>query len=82
MRSLKSPSTEDQISQGDYLCSAHELYHVEHVADGHVLLEDCRSGELVDVPIAQVLSLTRLPEPIEGPSGRPPPVSVPLRADD
>jgi hypothetical protein len=61
MRSARPPST--QIRQGDYFCSARELYHVEHVAAGHVLLEDCRSGDLVDVPIGQLLKLTRLPEP-------------------
>ena len=61
MRSVRLPST--QIRRGDYFCSARELYHVEHVAAGHVLLEDCRSGDLVDVPIAQLLKLTRLPEP-------------------
>ena len=61
MRSVRLPST--KIRQGDYFCSAHELYHVEHVAAGHVLLEDCRSGDLVDVPIAQLSKLTRLPEP-------------------
>jgi hypothetical protein len=62
MRSVSLPST--QIRQGDYFCSARELYPVEHAA-GHVLLEDCRSGDLDDVPIAQLLKLTRLPEPGE-----------------
>ena len=63
MRSVRLPST--QVRQGDYFCSARELYHVEHVADGHALLEDCRSGDLVDVPIARLLKLTRLPEPVD-----------------
>jgi len=62
---MRLPSVNEQVRQGEYFCSARELYHVEHVADGHVLLEDCRSGELVDVPVAHLLQLTRLPDPAD-----------------
>jgi hypothetical protein len=64
LRSMNEP-----IRQGEYFCSARELYHVEHVADGHVLLEDCRSGELVDVPVAHLRGLTRLPDPADEAAG-------------
>jgi hypothetical protein len=60
---MRLPSTNEPVRQGEYFCSARELYHVEHVADGHALLEDCHSGDLVDVPIAQLLKLTRVPDP-------------------
>lgn len=42
---------------GDYLCSEHDLYRVEQVAEGRALLEDCRTGGLVDAPLEDVASL-------------------------
>jgi hypothetical protein len=46
------------VRAGDYYCAPKALYHVEHVADGHALVEDCASGELLDMPLAELLSLT------------------------
>lgn len=45
---------------GDYLCSEDNLYRVEQVADGRVLLEDCRSGDLIDAPMHELARLRRL----------------------
>jgi hypothetical protein len=56
-----------KIKEGDYLCSQHELYHVEHVTRGRALLEDCLSGELVDVPISELLERARICIPTELP---------------
>lgn len=52
--------TRSEVKPGDYFCSARDLYRVEHVAAGHVVVEDCRNGELVDVPLGQLLKLTRV----------------------
>ena len=52
------------VTLGDYFCTARDLYHVEHVAGDHALVEDCRSGELVDIPLDELLRLTRLREPL------------------
>ena len=62
---MRLHSVNEPVRQGEYFCSARELYHVEHVADGHVLLEDCRSGELLDVPVSHLLALTRVPDPAD-----------------
>jgi hypothetical protein len=42
---------------GDYLCSDDELYYVEYVGPERVVIEDCRSGTLLDVPIAYTAAL-------------------------
>jgi hypothetical protein len=38
-----------RIQPGDYFSSGRSLYRVEHLAGARVLLEDCHSGELVDI---------------------------------
>jgi hypothetical protein len=50
-------TTPPSISQGEYLCSETALYHVEYVGPGRVLLEDCRTSTLLDIPIADTVRL-------------------------
>lgn len=42
---------------GGYLCSERDLYCVEAVGPERVLLEDCRTGTLLDVSIADTAKL-------------------------
>ncbi|NLT06133.1 MAG: hypothetical protein GXY03_07460 [Solirubrobacterales bacterium] len=46
-----------KLSIGDYLCSDHDLYRVEHVGHERALLEDCRTGGLIDASFADLGSL-------------------------
>ncbi len=44
---------------GDYLHSDSDLFRVEQLGgDGHALLEDCRTGALIDVPTGEIAALT------------------------
>ena len=45
-----------------YYCTDTDLYRVEYASDERALLEDCRTGTLIDVPLSY---LTRL-RPVEG----------------
>jgi hypothetical protein len=38
-----------RVQPGDYFSTGHALYRVEHLAGARVLVEDCRSGDLIDV---------------------------------
>ena len=49
------------IKIGAYLHSARDLFRVEVVTGDRALVEDCRSGELIDVPMAELLRL----DPVE-----------------
>jgi hypothetical protein len=42
------------VARGEYLCSQRDLYYVERLGPERVLLEDCRTGTLVDMSIADV----------------------------
>jgi hypothetical protein len=46
---------------GRYYHSRRELYRVEEVHVGSVLVEDCATGELVDLPSSDFARLTPLP---------------------
>jgi hypothetical protein len=48
------------VDAGDYFCSASDLYRVEQLLDGHVLVENCRDGGLIDMPLAELLALERV----------------------
>jgi len=50
--------TPSPLRTGDYLCSERELYHVEQVGSEHAMIENCRTGELIDARVAD-LSLMR-----------------------
>ncbi len=45
-------------SCGEYFHSEHRLYRVEHAYERRVLLEDCATGELFDVPTSELERLT------------------------
>jgi hypothetical protein len=49
-----------RVAVGDYLCSERDLYRVEQLADGRALLEDCRTGDLVDAPFGELSRLRRV----------------------
>lgn len=42
------------VARGDYLCSERDLYYVEHLSPERALLEDCRTGTLLDLSIADL----------------------------
>jgi hypothetical protein len=56
------PPKPDQPRPRGYLCSDTDLYWVEHTYADRAVLEDCRSGALIDVPLSY---LTRL-RPVDG----------------
>lgn len=45
---------------GDYLHSDSALFRVEQLGNGHALIEDCRTGDLIDVPAGEIAALTRV----------------------
>jgi hypothetical protein len=49
------------LSPGEYLCSERDLYRVEHAGATWAVVEDCRSGELIHMPTAELVVLTRVP---------------------
>ena len=42
---------------GEYYCTARDLYHVEEVHGEFALLEDCRTGIVLEVAVSEVLSM-------------------------
>jgi hypothetical protein len=50
----------ERFEVGDYLCSESDLFCVEQLAYGRAVVEDCRTGDLLDVPVSELLSLDRL----------------------
>lgn len=54
-----APSTREgrRVRTGDYVASERDLYRVEHVRGQRVLLEDCRSGDLVDIDARELRTL-------------------------
>jgi hypothetical protein len=46
------------ICHGDYYHSEHRLYCVEQTNGERVLVEDCASGELIDIPTSDLDRLT------------------------
>lgn len=51
------------IEPGDYLCSERDLYWVEHLAGDRAIIEDCRTGDLIDVSASDLERLQRLERP-------------------
>jgi hypothetical protein len=49
-----------RVAVGKYLCSDRDLYRVEKVFRRRVLLEDCRSGVLLDVEPSDLRRLRRV----------------------
>lgn len=55
-----STRSRDGFETGDYLCSEQDLFRVEEVVGDHVLIENCRDGELIDVSCADLRRLRRV----------------------
>jgi hypothetical protein len=49
------------IQPGDYVCSEHDLYRVEHAGSTWAVVEDCRTGELIHMPVSELVVLERVP---------------------
>jgi hypothetical protein len=49
-----------RVTAGEYLCSERELYRVEHVGRDRGLVENCRTGNLIDIPLVDLLALRRV----------------------
>jgi hypothetical protein len=41
----------------EYYRSERDLYRIEHVRDGRAVIEDCRTGALIDVPVSYLRRL-------------------------
>ena len=41
----------------EYYRSERDLYRIEHVRDGRAVIEDCRTGVLIDVPVSYLRRL-------------------------
>jgi hypothetical protein len=50
----------ESFEVGDYLCSESDLFRVEQLAYGRAVVEDCRTGDLLDVPLSELLGLARI----------------------
>jgi hypothetical protein len=49
-----------RIRPGDYFSTGRSLYRVEHLAGARVLIEDCRSGDFLDVDRETCAALKRV----------------------
>jgi hypothetical protein len=49
-----------RIQPGDYFSTGTTLYRVEHLAGARVLVEDCVSGELIDIDRDTCVALERV----------------------
>jgi hypothetical protein len=48
------------IARGEYVCSPTKLWYVESLTTDRAILEDCATGELVNVPLNTLLALRRV----------------------
>lgn len=54
------PTASSPVRVGEYLCSRRELYCVEQIRHERALLEECRTGSLIDVPRSELARLRRV----------------------
>ena len=54
------PSGPQPVLPGEYFHSERALFRVERCDDGRALIEDCRTGELIDIELTNLLSLARV----------------------
>jgi hypothetical protein len=60
-RSIRPPDRPSRrVRAGAYFHSARDLFRVEHVSGERALIEECRSGHVIDVPV----SILRRLEPV------------------
>jgi hypothetical protein len=45
---------------GDYLCTERDLYCIVQLGEERAIVEDCRDGELFDLPLVDLLLLRRV----------------------
>jgi hypothetical protein len=50
----------EAVRPGDYFHSRRELYCVEEVVGSRVMVEDCRTGALVEMDLGRLLRLDRV----------------------
>lgn len=48
------------LHSGDYVCSTTDLYCVEEIVGGRVLLENCMTGELIEMRLSGLLHMERV----------------------
>lgn len=56
---LRAPAP-NRVQPGDYFHSRRELYRVEHCGTERALIEDCRTGVLIDIELRRLLELERV----------------------
>lgn len=56
----RPPAPDFALSVGAYLCSERDLYCVEHLGEERAVVEDCRTGRLVDVSLMELSRLQRV----------------------
>jgi hypothetical protein len=54
------PRADETVAPGEYFHSERALFRVERCDSGRALVENCRSGELIDVAVEHLLRLHRL----------------------
>lgn len=60
LRRVGSRSRAGAVAVGDYMFSDRDLYRVEQLTEERVLIEDCRTGDLIDAPVEELAALRRL----------------------
>jgi hypothetical protein len=64
MSAMKTPliasPPREAVCPGDYFHSRRELYCVEEVVGSRVMVEDCRSGVLIEMGLESLLRLERV----------------------
>jgi len=48
------------VCEGDYFCSERDLFRIEQLMRDHALVEDCRTGDLFDLPVGDLAALQRV----------------------
>ncbi len=56
-RPSAAPKKTDDVHCGDYYHSDHHLYRVEHAHGDRILVEDCASEELFELPASDLRRL-------------------------
>jgi hypothetical protein len=62
VRTLSRP----ELTVGDYYAGERELFRVEQVFAGRVLLEDCLTEALIEIPIGELARLRRVEREARG----------------
>jgi hypothetical protein len=71
-RSVVQTLERSELQVGDYYAGERELFRVEQVFDGRVLLEDCLTEAMIEVPIGELARLRRVErEPRDPDAGTP-----------